>query len=53
MSGVTTKQRRTPSTFGAMRTVPWLNIEVALSSTSKINTTTAGEPIRRHSFDSN
>ena len=27
-----------------MRTLPWLNIEVALSTTSKISTATAGAP---------
>ena len=38
MSGVTTSQRSTRSMPGGMRTLPWLNIDVALSSTSKIRT---------------
>jgi hypothetical protein len=42
MSGVTTIQRSRRSTPGGMRTLPWLNIEVALSKASKINTANRG-----------
>ena len=44
MSGVTTIQRSTRSSRAGRRTLPWLNIEVALSSTSKMSTATAGAP---------
>ena len=45
MSGVTTSSRTTRSTPAGMRTLLWLNIEVALSSTSKISTASAGAPM--------
>ena len=42
MSGVTTSSRTMRSIPPGMRTLPWLNIEVALSSTSKTSTASAG-----------
>ena len=44
MSGVTTSQRSTRSSPQGMRTLPWLNIDVAFSSTSKIRTASGGAP---------
>ena len=44
MSGVTTSRRTILSTAGGMRTLEWLNNDVALSSTSKASTATAGAP---------
>ena len=44
MSGVTTIQRSMRSSQSGMRTLLWLNMDVALSSISNISTATAGVP---------
>jgi hypothetical protein len=44
MSGVTSTQRSARSTAAGRRMLPWLNIAVALSITSKITTATTGGP---------
>ena len=44
MSGVTTSSRTMRSTGAGMRTLLWLNIDVAFSSTSNISTASAGAP---------
>jgi hypothetical protein len=44
MSGVTTNQRITRSSGSGMDTLEWLNMEVALSTTSNSTTARAGMP---------
>ncbi len=44
MSGVTTSQRSARSSLPGIRTLPWLNIEVALSSTANRKTPSGGGP---------
>src|SRR5207247_694770 len=44
MSGVTTIQRNMRSSRSGTRTLPWLNIEVALSTTSNSRTASAVAP---------
>ena len=45
MSGVTTARRSTRSNPAGRRRLPWLNIDVPFSSTSKITTASAAGPI--------
>ena len=44
MSGVTSTSRTMRSSQGGIATLEWLNIEVALSTTSNTNTATGGMP---------